>query len=45
MESRKAQASGVAILVASAVSLFSMGGFIIGPILGIIGGVLALTRK
>ncbi len=36
---------GVAILVASVVSLFSMGGFFIGPILGIIGGVLALTRK
>lgn len=36
---------GVAILVASIVGLFSMGGFIIGPILGIIGGILALTRK
>lgn len=36
---------GVAILVASVVSLFSMGGFFIGPILGIIGGILALTRR
>lgn len=36
---------GIAILVASIVSLLSIGGFIIGPILGIIGGILALTRK
>jgi Family of unknown function (DUF6114) len=36
---------GVAMLVASVVSLFSMGGFFIGPILGVIGGILALTRK
>jgi hypothetical protein len=36
---------GVAILVASVVSLFGMGGFFIGPILGIIGGILALTKK
>ena len=36
---------GVAILVASVVSLFGMGGFFIGAILGIIGGILALTKK
>jgi len=36
---------GVAILIASIVGLFSISGFFIGPILGIIGGVLALTRK
>jgi len=36
---------GVAILAASVVSLFSMGGFFVGPILGIIGGILALTKK
>jgi len=36
---------GVGILVASIVGLFGMGGFLIGPILGIIGGILALTKK
>jgi hypothetical protein len=36
---------GVAILVASIVGLFGMGGFFIGPILGIIGGILALTKR
>lgn len=36
---------GIAILVASIVSLFGMGGFFIGAILGIIGGILALTRR
>lgn len=36
---------GIAILVASIVSLFGMGGFLIGAILGIIGGILALTRR
>jgi hypothetical protein len=35
---------GVAILVASIVGLFGMGGFFIGPILGIIGGILALKE-
>jgi hypothetical protein len=35
----------IAILAASIVSLFSMGGFLIGAILGIIGGILALTRQ
>ena len=36
---------GLAILVSSIVSLFGMGGFFIGPILGIIGGILALTKR
>ena len=36
---------GIAILVASIVSLFGMGGFFIGAILGIIGGITALTRR
>lgn len=36
---------GVGILVASIAGLFGMGGFLIGPILGIVGGILALTRK
>lgn len=36
---------GVGILIASIIGLFGMGGFFIGPILGIIGGILALTKK
>ncbi len=36
---------GVAVLVASIIGLFGMGGFIIGPILGIVGGILALTKR
>lgn len=36
---------GVGILVASIAGLFGMGGFLIGPILGIISGILALTKK
>ena len=36
---------GVGILVASIIGIFGMGGFFIGPVLGIIGGILALTRK
>jgi hypothetical protein len=35
---------GTLILVSSIISLLGMGGFIIGPILGIISGVLALSR-
>lgn len=34
-----------AILVASIVGLVSMSGFFVGPILGITGGILALTRR
>jgi len=36
---------GIGILAASIVGLFGMGGFVIGPILGIIGGALALAKK
>ncbi len=36
---------GVLIIASSIVSLFTMGGFIIGAILGIVGGALALTIK
>ena len=36
---------GIAILVASIVGLIGMSGFFIGPVLGIIGGILALTKK
>jgi len=36
---------GVMVLVASALSFTGMGGFMIGGILGIIGGVIALTKK
>ena len=34
-----------AILVSSIVGLISMSGFFIGPILGIIGGILAMTKR
>lgn len=40
-----ASAWGIGIVVASIVALFGMGGFFIGPILGIVGGVLALSKK
>ncbi len=36
---------GVAILVTSIVGLLTMTGFFIGPILGIIGGILALSTR
>lgn len=36
---------GTAILIVSIIGLVSMSGFFIGPIVGIIGGVLALTKK
>jgi len=36
---------GVGILVASIIGLFGMGGFVIGSILGIVGGILALAKK
>ncbi|AFU58946.1 hypothetical protein Ngar_c20140 [Candidatus Nitrososphaera gargensis Ga9.2] len=36
---------GVAILISGIVGLVGMSGFFIGPILGIIGGILALTKK
>jgi hypothetical protein len=36
---------GIGILIASIVGLLTMSGFFIGPVLGIIGGILALTKK
>jgi hypothetical protein len=36
---------GVVILISGIVGLVGMSGFFIGPILGIIGGILALTKK
>jgi len=36
---------GVIVLVASALSFVGMGGFMIGAILGVIAGVIALTNK
>ncbi len=42
---REIQTWGIIVLVFSVVSLFGMGGFFIGAILGIIGGILALTWK
>jgi len=45
--SKPAQASawGTLVLVFSVVSLLGMGGFFLGAILGIVGGILALTWK
>jgi hypothetical protein len=42
---QRATTWGIAILIASIVGLITVGGFIIGPILGIIAGILALVRK
>lgn len=36
---------GMVVLAGSIAALFGMGGFFVGPILGIIGGILALTKK
>ena len=36
---------GAAILVASIVGLIGMSGFFIGPVLGIIGGILAIAKR
>lgn len=36
---------GIGILIASIVGLLTLSGFFIGPVLGIIGGILALTKK
>ncbi len=41
----QASTSGVIILVFSIVSLFGMGGFFIGAVLGFVGGLLALTWR
>ena len=47
LRSRPADAStwGIIILVFSIVSLFGMGGFFIGAVLGFVGGLLAVTWK
>lgn len=36
---------GIVVLAGSVAALFGMGGFIVGPILGIIGGIAALAKK
>ena len=36
---------GIAILISGIVGLVGMSGFFIGPVLGIIGGILALAKK
>jgi hypothetical protein len=36
---------GIAILISGIVGLVGMSGFFIGPILAIIGGILAMARK
>ncbi|MCS6769766.1 MAG: hypothetical protein NZ570_04950 [Candidatus Caldarchaeum sp.] len=41
----QAQTWGTVILVFSVVSVFGMGGFLLGALLGILGGILALTWK
>lgn len=41
----QAQTWGTIVLVFAAVSLLSAGGFIIGALLGIVGGLLALTWR
>ncbi|MCX8202889.1 MAG: hypothetical protein N3H32_01025 [Nitrososphaeria archaeon] len=41
----QAQVWGTVILVSSVVSLLSMGGFVIGAVLGIAGGLLALVPR
>lgn len=41
----EAKTWGTLILVFSVVSLFGMGGLLIGALLGIVGGILALTWK
>ncbi len=41
----KASTSGALILAFSIVSLFGMGGFFLGAILGVVGGIFALTWK
>lgn len=41
----QAQTWGILILVFSVVSLLSVGGFLVGAILGIIAGILALTWR
>lgn len=46
MSSRPSESSkwGVIVLVFSVLSLFGMGGFLIGAVLGIVGGILAIAK-
>lgn len=46
MNSRPSESSkwGVIVLVFSVLSLFGMGGFLIGAVLGIVGGILAIAK-
>jgi len=41
----QAQTWGTLVLVFSIVSLLSMGGFLVGALLGLVGGILALTWR
>ena len=41
----RASSWGALILVFSIVSFFGMGGFFLGAILGVVGGILAMTWK
>lgn len=47
MSSRPSESSkwGVIVLVFSVLSLFGMGGFLIGAVLGIVGGILAIAKR
>ena len=36
---------GIAILIASIIGILTVSGFIIGPILGVVAGILALVKK
>jgi len=42
---KSAGAWGTAILVVSVIGLIGMSGFFIGPVIGIIAGILALTKR
>lgn len=46
MSSRPSESSkwGVIVLVFSVLSFFGMGGFLIGAVLGIVGGILAIAK-
>ena len=47
MSSRPSESSrwGVIVLVFSVLSFFGMGGFLIGAVLGIVGGILAIAKR
>ncbi len=42
---RESKTWGLLVLIFSLISLFSMGGFFVGAILGILGGIFALSEK